>query len=153
MYFRSKASNTGKNADLIINIINDPNTLEVTLFASEKIEHSPNAPLMFALAKYPIEAIEEVIYIAFDNNVSTAQRFPRYREVEKILDASESSSKVMFSKTRIPYTAAMTPEEAINLMLEQAVTEALTSDTRAEFFSMLSNITESEMLDVFGIGQ
>ena len=54
MYYRSKGSGTSENADLIVDAINDPNTVQVTLFASEKIENNSNTPLLFALAQHSI---------------------------------------------------------------------------------------------------
>jgi len=153
MYYRSKGSGTSENADLIVDAINDPNTVQVTLFASEKIENNSNTPLLFALAQHSIPAIEESIYIVFDKNVSTAQRCPRYIEVKRILDASEKSNKVLFSNNRVPYTAALGPKEAVSTMLEQVVSEPFTTDSRPIFFSMLSNLTEIQMRETFGLGE
>jgi hypothetical protein len=149
MYYRSKQTNTGRNADLIVNTINDPSVNKITLFATERFSDDSNSPLMVALVEQSLPSIDEIVYVVFDTNVSTAQRLPRYLEVKRILEAAQSSDKVYFSHERAPYTANVSPEEAIKSLFVLNKQELLSEDSRPQFFSLLSNLTEVELRKAF----
>lgn len=139
--------NTTQNAQGLIEAINDPNTATVTLFASPtskdaSFSHSDgpdtNLPLLSALAHSSSGNTT-----VFDGVFLTAARKPRYLEVRDVLDAAIASGKVYFGASRAPFTSAETPADATRILSAVSPVEKLTSSNRAEFFRLLSGVTEA----------
>jgi len=145
---RWQPENTGKNAQVLLTAIADPNVARVTLFASPTrpdadFAHSDgpdsNLPLLVALT----ETVDGN-WCVYDGVFLTAARRPRYLEVREVLDAAEQSAKVYFSGRRAPFTSSLSPMEAVEKLRAIAVPTRLTSTTRADFFRLLSNLTEAQ---------
>jgi len=137
---------TNQNEQAIIEILKDKNTQKVIFFASpttNQEESDVNLPLMSALVEYKIPGagMTKVIY---DGEFLTAARRPRYLEIKNVLDNAESSEKIYFSLKRAPFTSDMAPKEAATALESLGSQEQLTTATRAQYFSMLSNITEED---------
>lgn len=144
---RWKNGSTTENARGLIETINDPNTATVTLFASPtstdaSYSHSDgpdtNLPLLSALAHSSAGNTT-----VFDGVFLTAARQPRYLEVRDVLDAAIASGKVYFGASRAPFTSAQTPVDATRTLSAVSPVEKLTSSNRAEFFRLLSGVTEA----------
>ena len=136
---RYENSSTGANEEAIIKIMEDGNTKKVTFFASPREKEDPNAPLVSALAEYDIPGAGTV-KIVYDGLFLTAQRPPRYNEVKSVVDVAIDSGKAYFAKSEAPFTEGMKPREAVSRLEEIHNTENLTSDTRANYFRMLSDL-------------
>ncbi|MGU7843795.1 hypothetical protein ACV22V_30560 [Burkholderia sp. AW33-5] len=145
---RWQPENTGKNTQALLGAIADPNIALVTLFASPtkpdaNFAHSDgpdsNLPLLVALT----ETVDGNLCV-YDGLFLTAARRPRYLEVREVLDAAEQSAKVHFAGTRAPFTSALPPVQAAEKLCAIAAPTRLTSATRADFFRLLSNLTEAQ---------
>ncbi|CAN7622287.1 hypothetical protein LJR189_004675 [Acidovorax delafieldii] len=149
---RYQNGNTGTNETTLIGIINDPACSSVTLFCSPSVPTAEfseadstenNLPLVAALAKYSIPRIDD-LYIVFDGMFLTAARRPRFLEVSRVLDAAEASGKVWFATNPVPFTSALTPEQAVETMLSEQSTVQLETSTRAQYFALLCGIPEAQ---------
>ncbi|WP_139023032.1 hypothetical protein [Chitinimonas sp. BJB300] len=128
----------------------DPNCVELRLFGTHaKInvgvndvsEMDSNLPLVAAVAKYTIPGISDV-YVVFDGMVLTAARLPRYYEVQELLDKAVASKKVTFASVPVLFTSSFAPTIAVDKLLSIGPVIALSEQTRAQYFSMLSTLTE-----------
>lgn len=151
---RVQLASTTANLTAIQMLIENPNCLEVRLFASPFVRtvdttdsDGPDAswPLLAAVARYEIPGVAEV-HALFDGLVATAAHRSRYVEVRDFLDVAETSSKVTFSETRAPFTSAHEPKVAIERLFGLGPVTALTPATRARYFALLSKLTEDEYL-------
>lgn len=147
--FRIELGNTGENKDSLINFIKDNDTSRVTLFATSDIEDSKssnyipsvNLPVLVALVE------QKDKYVLFDGNFLTAVRYPRYSEIKLVLDEAIMSGKVDFCNVRIGFTRAMDSNSARDYLISNYYCNIylLDKDSRKEYFSLLSNFSESEM--------
>ncbi len=147
--FRVVLGNTNDNKESLINVIQDNDTLRVTLFATNDIADSEsnkyipscNLPVLVALAE------QKDKYLLFDGNFLTAVRYPRYSEVKLVLDEAVKSSKVGFCNERISFTRTMNSNSARDYLLSDYSCNIylLDNNSRKEFFKLLSKITESEI--------
>ncbi len=146
------SKSTDDNLEAILALIRADNCTAVYLFATEATctnsytdvdGPDTNLPLVAALATYRIPRIDNV-HVVFDGLFLTAARKPRYLEVKQLMDEAEGTNKVMFSSAPIAFTSALTPEGAAKVMLNQQQINPFNPQTRAQFFSMLSSLTESE---------
>ncbi|WP_431229171.1 hypothetical protein [Burkholderia contaminans] len=144
--------NTGQNAQGLIDAINDPNIATVTLFAGPTSKDASytqsdgpdtNLPLLSALAHSSSGNAT-----VFDGVFLTAARKPRYLEVRDVLDAAVASGKVYFAASRAPFTSAQTPADAMRTLSAVSPAERLTSANRAEFFRLLSGVTEARFAEL-----
>jgi hypothetical protein len=149
---RFQNSGTPEHVYALVGLINDPSCVEVRLFASprslpagapELDTLEANLPLVAALAKYSIPRVDDV-YVLFDGNFLTANRDPRLAEVQDVLDAAEISEKTLFSKETAPFTAAMEPKEAVQVLLALGPTERFTKASRKKYFEQLSYLSEAQ---------
>lgn len=147
-----KSSNTGDRLNSIIAAIRDPRVTQVTLYAtptSRTADYSDmdgleaNLPEVAALATGSFIG-DAPIDVVFDGAFLSATRYPRYAEVRTLLDEAEKSGKVYFSAERVPFTARKSEADAAAIMHMKGRLTLLTNQTRAKYFSLLSNITEEE---------
>lgn len=153
---RSKSISTGDECDRLLALINDENYSEIRLFASPtNQDHSSyshkdgpdtNFPLVAAWAKCsdPQNGQE---YVLFDGLFLTAARAHRYLDVKRLLDAAEQSNKVTYATARAPFTSSLDPIDAIDTLNVLSYTQ-FTPLSRAAYFSMVSNLTEQEFLNL-----
>lgn len=134
--------NPGANAEALLSIIGDTNSKKIILFATPFKAGEPNAPLVAAFVEYEIPKVIG-FQIVFDGELLTANRPQRYWEVKEVLDYAVESGKVAFGIKAIQLTESLAPEVAANIMTGTPV-EALTSMSRPEFFSLLSNLPEDK---------
>ena len=99
---------------------------------------------MAAVAVYNIPHARSVCLV-MDGLFLTAQRHPRYSEVQYVLDIAEKSGKIFFNATAVPFTSLLSPEAAATVSLEAAVPIKFCTASRTTYFSLLSNIYESEL--------
>ncbi|MGE1153864.1 hypothetical protein [Pseudomonas kitaguniensis] len=151
---RYATKSTSDNVWALCDLIRDNKCDEIILFASVKNdledEHAKcnnNLPLVVALAKYIIPHVDSVM-VVFDGVFLTAARYPRYGEVRNLLDVAVASDKVYYSRQRAPLTSEMTPDEAVSTLIDLGSIQPLTVESRAEYFSLLSNFTEDELIEV-----
>jgi len=151
---RYATKSTSDNVWALCDLIRDNKCDEIILFASEKNdledEHAKwnnNLPLVVALAKYIIPHVDSVM-VVFDGVFLTAARYPRYGEVRNLLDVAVASDKVYYSRQRAPLTSEMTPDEAVSTLIDLGSIQPLTVESRADYFSLLSNFTEDELIEV-----
>lgn len=146
------SSSTSTNLAALLTLIRDKNCEEVRLFASPASitpDHTNvdgpenNLPLIAALAMYRIPGIADV-YVLFDGCFLTAARRPRFGEVQALLDAAQTSGKAVFSTVTAPFTSSMDAAVAVNILLALNPTIALTATSRAQYFSHLCSIPESQ---------
>jgi hypothetical protein len=149
---RYENSNTTENLSALVGLISSPGTVKVTLFASpagKTAEMSQsdgpetNLPLVSAVVEYEIPKIETVA-VVFDGLFLTAARYPRYGEVRHLLDIAEQSNHVFFSEVRAPFTSSVSAEDAALTLQSLAPVKPLTPETRADYFSLLSSLSEAE---------
>ncbi|HCU74632.1 hypothetical protein IIQ44_20260 [Acinetobacter oleivorans] len=152
---RGSHGNTTQNCSYLLDYINMPECIQVLLFATKKTPEpgfsrddgpETNLPLMGAILL--VELQEFNAYVIFDGLFLTAQRYPRYREVQEILDAAVSSDKAYFINISVPFTASWGPVGAVDQLLPLP-REKLTSDSRKNFFKLLCNISEEKYLDMY----
>lgn len=151
---RSHHFNTSDNLAAILDIIRDIKTTKVTLFASPEVPTQDmsdsdgpetNLPLLAAMAEYKLPGVSEPLYVVFDGLFLTAARIPRYLEVRDLLDVAIASGKVFFDKVRAPFTSSLTPDAAAECLGNLGPVSALTGETRASYFRLLSNVSESDL--------
>lgn len=149
---RYENSSTDKNSAVLSTLIRDENCKEIRLFVSpDSITPdytnvdgpNTNLPLIAALAKYTIPGISDV-YILFDGNFLNVARRTRFIEVKNLLDEAQNSGKTLFTTVTAPFTSSMDATVAVNLLLTLNPTIALTVTSRAQYFSYLSSISESQ---------
>lgn len=156
---RYENSNTTENLSALVGLIESPDTVKVTLFASptgkmEKMSESDdletnNLPLVSAVVEYEIPKIEKVA-VVFDGLFLTAARHPRYSEILHLLDVAEQSNLAFFSEMRAPFTSSLSAEDAVRTLQSLAPVKPLTPNTRADYFSLLSNLSEAKYLELYG---
>lgn len=151
---RYATKSTSDNVWALCDLIRDNKCDEIILFSSVKNdlegEHAKwnnNLTLVVALAKYIIPHVDSVM-VVFDGVFLTAARYPRYGEVRNLLDVAVASDKVYYSRQRAPLTSEMTPDEAVSTLIDLGSIQPLTVESRAEHFSLLSNFTEDELIEV-----
>jgi hypothetical protein len=156
--FRPKdASYTHANAKNILNLLADDNLKKLILLASEIPQtisdknFSSNLPGIFVLAEYKFLKLYEIIdiasiHIVFDSRFFLSTRInSRYAEVKPVLDKAENDERVFFCTKRCPFTYELSPSEAVNKILElKDYFKKFTSETRKEYFSLISNFTEDK---------
>ena len=152
---RYATKSTSDNVWALCDLIRDNKCDEIILFASvgndiddDEARWNNNLPLVVALAKYIIPHVDSVL-VVFDGVFLTAARSARYGEVRELLDVAIASDKVYYSGQRAPLTSEMTPDQAVSTLLHLGPIQPLTSESRADYFSLLSNLTEAELVEVF----
>lgn len=152
---RYATKSTSDNVWALCDLIRDNKCDEIILFASvendlddDEARYNNNLPLVVALAKYIIPHVDSV-FVVFDGVFLTAARYPRYGEVRELLDVAVASDKVYYSGQRAPLTSEMTPDEAVSTLIELGPIQPLTVDSRANYFSLLSSFTESELVEIY----
>lgn len=148
---RYENSNTTRNLEAILRLVNDPNCKEIRLYASptggtkaaDSDGAATNFPLLAALARYEIPGITEV-YVVFDGSFLTAARKSRYLDVVGLLDACQTVGKVSFSATRAPFTSTLDPLEAAKSLLQLAPVVPFNAGSRAQYFALISNVSEAD---------
>ena len=150
---RYRNSSTTDNLSSLVRLLNDPNCVEIRLFATgsagsngyseESDGPETNPPLVSAIAKYTIPEISDV-YVLFDGLFLTAARRPRFLEVQQLMDASETSGKASFYPAAVPFTSAAKPDAAVTTLLGLGPLTPFNAATRAKYFSLLSNIPEAQ---------
>ena len=65
------------------------------------------------------------------------------------MEVAIASDKVYYSGQRAPLTSEMTPDQAVSTLLHLGPIQPLTSESRADYFSLLSNFTEDELVEVY----
>ncbi|HFF8856267.1 MULTISPECIES: hypothetical protein [Acinetobacter calcoaceticus/baumannii complex] len=151
---RYKISNTTDNCINLIQYLDMSNCLQVILFATSKIADESfsyndgpdnNLPLMGALALVELPTL--TAYVVFDGLFLTAARLNRYREVKDVLDHAIESKKALFITEPVPFTSSLSPIDALE-KLANFKRKQLTVDSRREFFRLLSNLSEQQLLDL-----
>lgn len=143
-----------RNLDTILDVLGDPGTLRVTLFASPATEGghydhqtdgpTTNLPLVAALAEIRVPGAKPV-HVVFDGLFLTAQRKHRYAEVKVLLDNAVKSGKAFVATERAPFTSSLSPDDAAQALLNVAATAVpLTEVTRPSYFALLVNLSEAE---------
>lgn len=152
---RYATKSTSDNVWALCDLIRDNKCDEIILFSSvgndlddEEARWDNNLPLVVALAKYIIPHVDSVL-VVFDGAFLTAARPARYGEVRNLLDVAIASDKVYYSGQRAPLTSEMTPEEAVSTLINLGSIQPLTVESRAEYFSLLSNFTEDELIEMY----
>jgi hypothetical protein len=154
---RYENKNTTENLSAFVGLINSPCAKKVTLFASptgKTAEMSrsdgpeTNLPLVSAIVEYDIPKVDTVA-VVFDGLFLTAARYPRYGEIRHLLDVAEQSNNVSFSEVRAPFTSSLSPEDAVTTLQSLTPVKPLTPDTRAEYFSLLSNLSETKYRQLY----
>ena len=152
---RYATKSTSDNVWALCDLIRDNKCDEIILFSSvgndlddEEARWDNNLPLVVALAKYIIPHVDSVL-VVFDGAFLTAARPARYGEVRNLLDVAIASDKVYYSGQRAPLTSEMTPEEAVSTLINLDSIQPLTVESRAEYFSLLSNFTEDELIEMY----
>lgn len=152
---RYATKSTSDNVWALCDLIRDKKCDEIILFASEKNnfdddegEYDNNLPLVVALAKYIIPHVDSV-FVVFDGPFLTAARYPRYLEVRDLLDVAVASDKIFYSERRAPLTSEMTPDQAVSTLIELGPIKPLTANSRADYFALLSNFTEEQLVEIF----
>lgn len=145
-------SSTTQNLSSLITLLNDPNCVEVRMFAtglagsvgySKSDGPDTNPPLVSAIAKYVIPGISDV-YVLFDGVFLTAARRPRFLEVQQLMDTAQLSGKASFFPKAAPFTSATEPHVAVETLLALSPLTPFTQTTRAGYFSLLCDIPETE---------
>lgn len=151
---RYKISNTTENCRNLIQYLDMSNCLQVILFATSKIVDESfsyndgpdnNLPLMGALALVELPTL--TAYVVFDGLFLTAARLNRYREVKDVLDHAIESKKALFITEPVPFTSSLSPIDALEKLINFK-RKHLTTHTRREFFRLLSNLSEQQLLDL-----
>ncbi|CAH0321778.1 hypothetical protein SRABI64_05407 [Pseudomonas carnis] len=152
---RYATKSTSDNVWALCDLIRDNKCDEIILFASvgndlddEEARWDNNLPLVVALAKYIIPHVDSVL-VVFDGVFLTAARPPRYGEVRNLLDVAIASDKIYYSGQRAPLTSEMTPDQAVSTLINLGSIQPLTVESRAEYFSLLSNFTEDELVEMY----
>lgn len=152
---RYATKSTSDNVWALCDLIRDNKCDEIILFASvgnnideEEARWNNNLPLVVALAKYIIPHVDSVL-VVFDGVFLTAARSARYGEVRELLDVAIASDKVYYSGQRAPLSSEMTPDQAVSTLLHLGPIQPLTSESRADYFSLLSNLTEAELVEIY----
>lgn len=147
-------TSTTHNLSSLVRLMNDPNCVEIRLFAtgpagavgySESDGPETNPPLVSATARYVIPGISDV-YVLFDGLFMTAARRPRFLEVKQLMDTAEASGKVSFFPAAVPFTSATEPNTAVATLLGLGPLTPFNQATRAEYFSLLCCIPEEQYL-------
>jgi hypothetical protein len=147
------SSNTGEKLAEILALLRDPSVERVTFFATPVAPDAgygdadgaeANLPEMVALLEGKFAGMVENV-IVLDGAFLTAARVPRYREVRELLDEAQENKKVFFSKERAPFTSRLPATEAATVLSKLGPVKPLTAASRAEYFSMLSNLSETEI--------
>lgn len=150
---RAEIAATSTNRNNLIDYIKLQNCEKIYLFStphtakeyplfSEFYGPESNLPLLGAIAQVKVQGINT--YVIFDGLFLTAQRRPRYLEVEQVLNESILSSKVSFITSSAPFTRHLNTIGAVEELIPLPVKQ-LTDISRPEFFSLLSNYPEKEM--------
>ena len=150
---RAEIAATSTNRNNLIDYIKLQNCEKIYLFStphtakeyplfSEFYGPESNLPLLGAIAQVKVQGINT--YVIFDGLFLTAQRRPRYLEVEQVLNESILSSKVNFITSSAPFTRHLNTIGAVEELISLPVKQ-LTDISRPEFFSLLSNYPEKEM--------
>ncbi|MFI8480154.1 hypothetical protein ACIGCM_06245 [Pseudomonas sp. NPDC078700] len=150
---RYSNSSTSDNVRVLLDIIRDPKCDRVTLFGTVREvpapgEQDPNMPLVAATVVYSIPGIDQ-IQVVFDGEFLTAVRYPRYLEVRDLLDVAVAAGNVYFSGERAPLTKALSPEHAAMVLGDLGDLKLLDAGSRASYFSLLSGLTEQQLVEVF----
>lgn len=145
--------NTSRYLSSYLGLLNSDSVKRVTLFATEREfgnyvdsnhDYSPSTlPVVVALAEVSQPSLP-TLYVVFDGMFLTAMLTSRYSEVRQMLDASIASGKVYFSADRVPFTAAMEPEDAAALLSNVSNPVLLNEESRPSYFSLLTIVPESE---------
>lgn len=149
---RYQNQSTSQNVHALIEIIENPATTSVVLFASPKepdasytqTEDGPdtNMPLVSALVTFMLPGFDP-IQLVYDGIFLTAARRPRFLEVVELMDAAQASTKVQFSSQRLQFTAGLDPVDAANVMAAAQALVPFSATTRAQYFALLSTLTEA----------
>ena len=143
--FRFELGNTTQNKDALIEKIEDPNTVKITLFATKREvlanTFETNLPLVVALVE------TNTNYLLFDGLFLTAARNPRYYEVKRVLDEAIQTTKVAYCSKPVEYTRDLNEDLVVKYLINESNNSSylLTADSRKSFFAILSNITEKEL--------
>lgn len=150
---RYEWKSTLANLETLLALINKESVNKITLFATQGTptdsysENSDgpetNLPLVSALAELDLPGFKP-LRLVFDGLILTAQRRSRYLEVRDLLDVAVASGKVYFSATTVPFTSTNTPDEAADVMQATGPQVLLDEQSRRQYFSMLSSVSEEE---------
>lgn len=149
---RYEKRNTDQSLSTIIGLLKDSNTQRLILYASPTHETEDfccwdgadnNFPLVAALVEYKIPGID-TIYIVFDGMFLTLAR-NHYSEVCVLLDTAVATSNAYYAKKRAPFTSSLEPEAASEKLLQVGPLEALTAESRPDYFELLSITPECEI--------
>lgn len=154
MAVRKTSGSTTDNAELICKILNEGSSRVVLFATASKMEGNAeqdggvyadtNLPLMAALVEVEVPHFGKQ-YIVLDGLFLTARRYPRYLEVEAVLNAAEVSGNCFFAKTAAPFTARLSPTDAAERLLKITDLFRLDKSSRHEYFSLLSpTMTEKQ---------
>jgi hypothetical protein len=150
--YSKQSSNTGEKLNCILSTISDANVEQVILFATPGNPTSDyndsdgaetNLPEVAALAVGTFAGAK--VAAVFDGAFLCAARIPRYLEVKALLDAAIASDKVYFAKHRAPFTSKKADVDALTILLNLGPFEKLTTTSRSQYFSLLSNMTEAAL--------
>lgn len=145
-------SSTTRNLSSLVTLLNDPNCKEVVLYAtastpmqdfSESDGPDNNLPLVAAIAKYVIPGISDV-FVLFDGLFLTAARFPRFLEVQDLMNVAQESGKAAFFLGQAPFTSSFEPVDAVKSLLGLGQLTPFSQTNRAKFFALLSRIPEAQ---------
>lgn len=147
-YTRKTTHTTSENLKFALDEFTSENTSDIFFFASGindvADESEANLPLMYMLVK-GFEPGQGHTFSVYDGLFLTAARRPRYLEIKELLDIACKSGKAYFSSLRAPYTYGLSPQNATHTLLELKDSfQPLTTQTRDQYFSMLSTIPEAE---------
>ena len=149
MFKRHPTSSTSHNLHALITALNDSNCEAVILYATSSNSNADfsesdgaecNLPLVAAIARYTSPETS----VVFDGALLTATRPPRSMEVRELLDIAQESGKAAFFFGQVPFTSSRQPEDAVKLLSSLGPLTQLTPATRAQYFSLLSSLPESE---------
>lgn len=150
---RFSEDNTTRNCQFLQQKIAAPDTRKIVLYASSGEEigaysrsdgPATNLPLMAALVE-TVDTNNVSTFVVCDGPFLTAQRKPRFTEINDVLDAAVQSGKVSVAMQRVPFTSSLSPKQAVEALWQIYDLHLLTDKTRPVFFSLLSELTEKEI--------
>ncbi|MCW2240701.1 hypothetical protein [Azospirillum canadense] len=145
----TRHDNTSTTANLasLLTAAVDRNVASVRLFASPTAMTPDASPADGPATNFPLLAAMVTFangdVTVFDGLFLTAQRRARYAEVRDLLDALQDTGKASFADERAPFTAARSPEAACRTLFSLGPVQALTSASRAQYFTYLSTLPEA----------
>lgn len=149
---RYKNDSTSINLRSLIEAINNPSCASVTLYGAQGPQsshphisgnHTNSFLWVAALATFSFSRVED-LHIVFDGMFLHTASSTRYDEAIQLLDVAEQSSKVTFAIHSVPCTSAMPTDIAAKILLETNSTLKVSSDSRVQYFTLLSGHLEEQ---------